>query len=208
MVKSDNSLDQYKQLYIKEFLTNHKQYDVSNTLLRTLTARLGLSYAYDNLIFSAGTNEFLASISEYYNEMMLRILNNKTMPSSITERISIATSTRLKIVDKALLAKISQYYLSPSKNLYGLKLSFKTCDQIWHYAGDRSTDYNFYTKRTLLLGVFLPSLLYYLGDNSSDHTDTDDFIDYSLEKIVKIVSIKKQIKIPKLKDIPFIRMLI
>ena len=126
---------------------------------------------------------------------MLNLLKTETTPLSTTKKISLATSTRLRVLDKNLLAKILQYYLYPSKHFNGVKLAFKTCDCIWGYAGDKSTNYNFYTKRILLLSVLLPSLLYYLGDNSIDHTDTDYFIDSSLEKIVKIASIKKQIKI-------------
>lgn len=207
-MKNNNSIDRSKKLYIEEFLSNHKEYNITDSLLTRLTSKLQFPDSYDKLLFAHGTNEFLALISQYYDDLMLNILSQKPISTSITKRISIATSTRLKIPDKDLLVNLSRYYLSFSKTLYGTKLAFKTCDQIWHYAGDRSTDYNFYTKRALLLSVFLPSMFYYLGDNSIDHIDTDYFIDSSLEKIVKIASIKKQIKIPKLEDIPFIRMFV
>jgi ubiquinone biosynthesis protein COQ9 len=42
-----------------------------------------------------------------------------------------------------------------------LKKLWQLCDQIWLKAGDRSADYNFYTKRGLLAGVLLSTTLYF-----------------------------------------------
>ena len=39
-----------------------------------------------------------------------------------------------------------------------LKLLYKTVDAMWYAAGDTSTDFNFYTKRATLAGVYSSTL--------------------------------------------------
>lgn len=45
-------------------------------------------------------------------------------------------------------------------------------DDIWHGAGDRSTDMDWYTKRALLGGVYTATELYMLTDFSAGWTST------------------------------------
>ena len=47
-----------------------------------------------------------------------------------------------------------------------LKLLYGTVDAMWYAAGDTSTDFNFYTKRATLAGVYSSTLLYWLNDRS------------------------------------------
>ena len=56
---------------------------------------------------------------------------------------------------------------------YGLNL----VDTMWFHAGDRSLDYNWYTKRMMLLGVYKSTELAMMSDASADYKDTWDFLD-------------------------------
>jgi len=56
-------------------------------------------------------------------------------------------------------------------------------DHIWYYAGDRSTDFNWYTKRGLLGMVYKSTELCLLQDKSEDFKDTWDFLNRRLEDI-------------------------
>ncbi|ELU02687.1 hypothetical protein CAPTEDRAFT_155867 [Capitella teleta] len=51
------------------------------------------------------------------------------------------------------------------------------CDDIWFHAGDRSTDFNWYTKRVLLAGIYKSTELYMLQDQSEDFHATFAFMD-------------------------------
>ena len=44
--------------------------------------------------------------------------------------------------------------LLPHHSKLGLKSLYNTVDQIWYLVGDKSTDFNFYTKRGILLGIW------------------------------------------------------
>jgi len=65
----------------------------------------------------------------------------------------------------------------PQNAAWALRSLYHTVDTIWHLAGDRSTDYNFYTKRLLLAGVYSATLLFWLEDQSPDSVDTWAFLD-------------------------------
>mgnify|MGYP000932363497 CR=1 FL=1 len=63
---------------------------------------------------------------------------------------------------------------------------FSTCDLIWTCAGDRSTDYNYYTKRTLLMGVYASTTLRWLADDTTDHTATWEFLARRIENVLQV----------------------
>jgi ubiquinone biosynthesis protein COQ9 len=58
-----------------------------------------------------------------------------------------------------------------------LQLLYRTVDAIWYAAGDTSTDFNFYTKRATLAGVYSSTLLYWLNDRSEGSEATWSFLD-------------------------------
>jgi hypothetical protein len=57
---------------------------------------------------------------------------------------------------------------------------------IWRYAGDKSDDFNYYSKRGLLLGVYTSTRLFYLSDDSKEFIKTKEFIATSLESKITI----------------------
>jgi len=56
-------------------------------------------------------------------------------------------------------------------------------DHIWYHAGDRSTDFNWYTKRGFLGMVYKSTELCMLQDKSEDYKETWDFLDRRLADI-------------------------
>ena len=59
-------------------------------------------------------------------------------------------------------------------------------DAIWHGIGDRSTDYNFYSKRLLLAGVLSSTLVFWLDDQSEGHEATWAFLERRIDEVMKI----------------------
>ncbi|GFO05918.1 ubiquinone biosynthesis protein coq9, mitochondrial [Plakobranchus ocellatus] len=64
-------------------------------------------------------------------------------------------------------------------------------DEIWYYAGDRSTDFNWYTKRISLYGVYKATEIYMVQDKSADKADTWAFLDRRLKDLKTIGSTRK-----------------
>ena len=68
----------------------------------------------------------------------------------------------------------------------GARTGWRSADLMWRIAGDTSTDYNHYTKRLLLGGVYASTLLVWLDDNSADWADTGAFLDRRIDDLMKI----------------------
>ncbi len=75
-----------------------------------------------------------------------------------------------------------------------LKLLYKTVDAMWYAAGDTSTDFNFYTKRATLAGVYSSTLLYWLNDRSPGSEATWGFLDRRIDDVMKIEKLKSQVR--------------
>jgi ubiquinone biosynthesis protein COQ9 len=67
-----------------------------------------------------------------------------------------------------------------------LKALAKTADAIWRAAGDRSTDFNWYTKRALVSAVYVATVAYWLNDKSDGFQDTWTFLDRRIDTVLKV----------------------
>ena len=66
------------------------------------------------------------------------------------------------------------------------RLLYRTVDAMWYAAGDTSTDYNFYSKRALLAGVYSATLLYWLNDKSDGFEATWAFLDRRVANVLQV----------------------
>ncbi len=67
-----------------------------------------------------------------------------------------------------------------------MRIGWRTADVMWRIAGDTSTDFNHYTKRTMLGGVYASSLLVWLDDASDGLGETDAFLDRRIDNVMTI----------------------
>ncbi len=72
----------------------------------------------------------------------------------------------------------------------GARAIWGTADAIWTALGDTSNDLNWYTKRATLSGVYGATVLYWLGDDSSEHQATWDFLDRRIEQVMQVEKLK------------------
>lgn len=61
---------------------------------------------------------------------------------------------------------------------------WRTADRIWRALGDPSTDYNFYSKRSILTGVLAASMLVFLADETEDLSETEAFLTRRLDGVM------------------------
>jgi len=60
-----------------------------------------------------------------------------------------------------------------SRSLHGIATSI---DEIWHQAGDRSTDLTWYSRRLLLAGAYSSTEVAMLTDQSDGYTESLEFL--------------------------------
>lgn len=162
---------------------------------------------YHKLLFPNGQTQMVQEFENWLDIEMLAALEKTEKPKKIREQIALALETRIiNLVPKNVILKNSSFFLVPTNVLAGNESACQTCDLIWKYAGDRSTDFNYYTKRGLLLPVYLSAKTFYVADNSKDHEKTKEFIKNALDNIINIASFKNRVNLPKMEDIPILRL--
>ena len=80
----------------------------------------------------------------------------------------------------------------PSHARLAAACTARTVDAIWHSAGDRSTDFSWYTKRAILTAVYGATLLYWLRDGGEDDAATLAFLDRRLAGVGRIGSVRRR----------------
>ena len=88
--------------------------------------------------------------------------------------------------NKDAVRKMVSFMAQPAQAKLGSKILYKTLDRVWRIAGDRSTDYNFYTKRATLGAVYGSTMLAFLDDDTADMQKTRAFLDRRLQDVAKV----------------------
>ena len=112
----------------------------------------------------------------------------------IREKIRALVWKRLEIMGPAREAvRRALSILALPQNLpTGMKASWRTADAMWRIAGDNSTDFNHYTKRLTLGGVYASTLLVWLDDQTEGWTETAAFLDRRIDDVMQIEKWKAQ----------------
>ena len=173
-----------------------------------------LPIIFENEIFSL--IEFLTKIRCQELEEMAK--NNQNFSAKKThEKISYLVFNLLNFDKdhKIALKRLINFYLNPKnfiptkdcdKNMglkplnQSLKELYFVSDFLWKISSDKSTDFNFYSKRFILAKVLIRSLLFYVDDNSENSIKTQNFIDLQIKKIIEFAKIKNSSK-KKINDI-------
>lgn len=140
--------------------------------------------------FPNGVDDMLAYFSHEMDRRMLEKLAAQNLPSlKIRQRIAAAVRARLEALEpykEAERRAVAHFAALPTRAPQSLNQLWRTVDEMWHAAGDTSTDFNHYTKRLLLSKVWTTTLLYWLSDASEGHADSWAFLDRRIENVMQI----------------------
>ena len=112
----------------------------------------------------------------------------------IREKIRSLVWRRLEIMGSAREAvRRGLAILAMPQNVpLALRIGWRSADVMWRIAGDTSTDFNHYTKRMTLGGVYGSTLLVWLDDQSDGWADTAAFLDRRIDDVMKIERFKAE----------------
>ena len=123
------------------------------------------------LVFPDGVEDVLAYDSAVLDRAMVARLLPATL-ENLRIRARIALGLRLRIEalssQEAAAHRAAAMLALPRFAPLGLRLAYQTIDRLWRAIGDTSTDFNFYTKRGLTVGVYLATLAAWFGVGSAD----------------------------------------
>ena len=161
--------------------------------MREAAARAGLDAEAAETLFPKGPRDVVAWFSRWADRETLAALTSRKMQHLRTsERIALGVRTRLQtLLPHREVVRRSLALMALPQNLpLGAKLLYETVDTLWHAAGDKSTDFNFYTKRGLLAGVYATTTLYWLDDRSDGQAATNAFLARRLAEVLAIPRLK------------------
>ena len=161
----------------------------TDTSLRRAAADLGLSNADVLDAFPGGAIEALDLFMAQADRRMLADLEAADVKSlKVRERVLLAVRSRLERVlphREAVRRGLAALAL-PQNTPLALKSLYRTVDAVWYGIGDTSTDWNFYSKRAILAGVYGATLLYWLDDRSEGQVRTWDFLARRLDDAIAV----------------------
>ena len=148
-------------------------------------------------LFPDGYKDLLEYALQNINEKLeykLKKINLINFP--INKRIKKILLLRFDILneDKDFYYKTFNHLLLPTNNKISKKSLYNSVNTMWYLAGDNSTDFNFYTKRLILSGVYTNALFVFF---SKEMKYVEENIDKNLQRISKIPKIKERISFIK-----------
>jgi ubiquinone biosynthesis protein COQ9 len=125
-------------------------------------------------------------------EMARRLPPEALAEMKIRMRITRLVETRLEIVlpNKESLRRALTILAMPQNLARGTKLGWRAADAMWRLAGDTATDFNHYSKRGLLSGVYASSLAVFMGDDAPDMAATKAFLARRIDNVMQIEKAK------------------
>lgn len=138
--------------------------------------------------FPGGIPDLVEHFSTWADRRMLEILEEQDLDSlKVRQRIALCVRTRLEVLapNREAVSRLVAYLALPQNTALGLRLLYRTVDTMWYAAGDTATDFNHYTKRALLSGVYTTTTLYWLNDRSDGFQDSWEFLDRRINDVMR-----------------------
>ena len=192
MKKKDNSTDLKKKRKILEALkkivsTYGWSQNVNNKLININISSQELAYYFPN-----GYKDMLKFTLDEINHLLEKKISKINIINlSLNKRIKKILLSRLEILnqDRNFFKKTFNHLLLPQNAKILKKSLYNSVDTMWYLAGDNSTDFNFYTKRIILAGIYVNAIFIFFNKNIDE---AEINIDKNLKKISKFPKIKER----------------
>jgi ubiquinone biosynthesis protein COQ9 len=157
--------------------------------LRQAAAAAGYDPVTALRVFPRGPVEAVEAWVAQADRRMIAALEARTGAAAKTrERIALAIRLRLEELTphREAVRRALALLALPHNAPLAASLVWHTVDAIWYAAGDTATDFNYYSKRVLLTGVYSATVVYWLDDKSEGCTETWKFLDRRLADVLRV----------------------
>ena len=181
--------------FAKEFVSEN---GLTKNCLENISKKYGLNTDETDLLFPQGNIDLIKFALEQLNndlEVYCRQIDLIRLPIHKRIRKVLLSKISLMNKDKPFYRTIFLNLLIPKKNFSLSSQLYNSVDQLWFIAGDSSTDFNFYTKRLILSGIYSRVMLFFFNNNNQE--ELENILDESLKRVSKIPEIKSKLKIFK-----------
>ena len=113
----------------------------------------------------------------------------------VRARIAALVEARLELLagSREALRRAVAILAMPQNLARATRLGWRSADGMWRAAGDTATDYNHYTKRAILAGVYGATITVFLNDESDRWADTRAFLSRRIDGILRFEKAKARL---------------
>jgi ubiquinone biosynthesis protein COQ9 len=190
---SDPTLDEMRVMLAAE-LPAHVAFDGWTPAALMLAAQAtGIDPAVAALAFPGGAVDMIDAWFAHIDDAMLADLSSEVLTAmKIRARITALVEARLDLLatDIEALRRALAVLALPQNLARATKLGWRAADAMWHAAGDTATDFNHYSKRAILGGVYMATIMAMMDDDSEGHADTRAFLGRRIDGIMRFEKFK------------------
>jgi len=147
--------------------------------LRSGLASIGVPPEEAELLFPGGAADMIEAFCDWADRRMAQAVAEQLGEIKLSARVRAVIALRLALnrpYKEAVRRAVAVLALQRNARV-AAACTGRTVDAIWHAAGDRSTDFSWYTKRLILTAVYAATLLFWLRDSSEGDAATLAFLD-------------------------------
>jgi ubiquinone biosynthesis protein COQ9 len=165
----------------------------SDEALAMAASELGVPADRAALAFPGGPTDMIDAWFDAIDRAMARAYPLDVISRlKIRERIRDLVLYRIEVIHphKEALRRALAILAMPQNGLAGPRLAWRAADRMWRIAGDVSTDFNHYSKRTILAGLYSATMLVYLEDATERLSTTRGFLDRRMDDVMSFEKFK------------------
>lgn len=182
----------------------------SHAALAQAAGEHGIDPAVARLAFDGGAMAMIAAwISTIDAAMKDHFASGELAALPVRMRISRLVRFRLAQVAglEESLRRALAVMAMPQNAAQSLRLGWASADAMWRLAGDTATDYNHYTKRTLLGTIYAATLAVFIDDDSEGKAETLAFLDRRIAGVMRFEKAKASLLRPDAERFSMARLL-
>ena len=167
------------------------EHGFSDAALNAAAEKAQINRAELKAAFPNGGASLVEAFSHWADDRMAeRMLADP--PERTRDRVTHAVKARLDAMapHKNAARRAAAFLAMPQNAPLAANLMMRSVDMMWRAAGDRSSDFSYYTKRALLGGVYGATLIHWLSDSSEDHADTWTFLAQRIDDVMQIEKLR------------------
>ena len=140
------------------------------------------------------------SLNKELNSLINSMMDKSKKPNNfkklrLNEKIKYFVIKRLQLTDEIFdLKKLAKINIKTKSLNNSLKTLFNISDEIWFLAGDKSLDFNFYSKRFILMNIYLNSFLYLISQKNTDYNNLENFVEKQIKAVLTFGKLKSKFK--------------
>jgi ubiquinone biosynthesis protein COQ9 len=165
--------------------------------LRRAAADAGVSPSTLAAAFPGGVGAVIAHWSNALDRQMTEAMTGPEFAAlRIRDKVRRAIEARLDALrpHKEAARRAAATLALPVYGGLGARLVWACADAVWRGLGDASTDFNYYSKRAILAGVWGSTFARWLADESPDETATRAFLARRIENVMQIEKAKARLR--------------